>query len=144
MKIDHASGSSMNGAVSIIVPVYNCEKWLPDCIESLTRQTYSELEIILVNDGSTDGSLSICKKYEKQDERIYLVNKKNGGVSSARNTGLKHANGEWVTFVDADDWLETDAIERICRELQEDIDCCFCDIVHTPDKKGTWKPQYLT
>lgn len=95
--------------ISIIVPIYNCEKYLEQCIGSLVKQTYSDIEIILVNDGSTDSSLSICKKYSETDDRIQVINKKNGGVSSARNVGIKVSTGEYVIFVDADDWLSLDA-----------------------------------
>ena len=100
-----------NELVSIIVPVYNCEKYIDRCIKSLIGQTYKNLEIIIINDGSTDNSLEIIRKYEKKDTRIKLIDKNNEGVSVARNFGIKHANGKYLTFVDADDWLELNAIE---------------------------------
>lgn len=105
----------MIGKVSIIVPIYNCEKWLPTYLDSLINQTYSEIEILLVNDGSTDRSLDICKKYTENDRRIRILNKMNGGVSSARNEGIRHAIGEWIMFVDADDWLEADTLKNMWR-----------------------------
>ena len=89
--------------ISVIVPVYNVEKELPRCIESLLTQTYSNFELLLINDGSSDGSPEIMEKYAEKDPRIRTLHKKNGGVSSARNRGLEQAKGEYVCFVDADD-----------------------------------------
>ncbi|MEE0691753.1 MAG: glycosyltransferase [Lachnospiraceae bacterium] len=97
--------------VSIIVPVFNVEKYLPKCIESLLRQTYTNLEIILSDDGSTDESSLICDRYAVYDSRIKVIHKENGGLSDARNAGLGILTGEYVTFVDSDDYLEKDAIE---------------------------------
>lgn len=105
--------------VSVIVPIYNKEKELGRCIDSITNQTYSDLEIILVNDGSTDNSLTICNMYEKTDSRIEVINKENGGVSTARNSGLKKATGEWIMFVDPDDMLLTDCIERLIQGVRD-------------------------
>lgn len=92
--------------ISIIVPVYNVEKYLPKCIESILGQSYSNFELILVDDGSKDKSGSICDEYAKIDNRIKVYHKQNGGVSSARNLGLDNAHGEWITFVDSDDIVE--------------------------------------
>lgn len=92
--------------ISVIVPVYNAEKYLDKCITSLLNQTYKKIEIILVNDGSTDNSLSICNKYKLSDDRITVINKKNGGASSARNAGIKVANGDYIMFADADDYAD--------------------------------------
>ena len=93
----------MKDLISVIVPVYNREKNIADCIESLLQQTYDNLEIILVDDGSKDSSLDICNKYAQQNKKIKIVSKENGGVSSARNAGLKAATGDYIGFVDADD-----------------------------------------
>ena len=101
-----------NIKVSIIIPVYNVEKYLPFCIESCINQTLKELEIILVNDGSTDNSLAICEKYAKSDSRIKVINKQNEGVSVARNIGIEAAQGEYIQFTDADDWLAPCALEH--------------------------------
>ena len=92
--------------ISIIMPIYNCEKYLKRSIESVLNQTYKNLELILINDGSTDNSLKVCREYERKDDRVQVIDKKNGGVSSSRNAGFKIATGEYVTFVDADDWIE--------------------------------------
>lgn len=97
--------------VSIIIPIYNMEKYLEKCIESIINQSYSNLEIILVNDGSKDDSLKICEKYRKIDKRVKVIDKQNGGVSSARNIGLNNSTGEWINFMDPDDWAEKDMIE---------------------------------
>ena len=93
--------------ISVIVPVYNTEKYLDRCIQSILAQTYTDFELLLIDDGSTDLSGEICDKYAEQDSRVKVFHKENGGVSSARNLGLDKANGDWVTFVDADDWVTT-------------------------------------
>lgn len=96
--------------VSIIVPVFNVEKYLSRCIDSLIEQDYEQIEIILVNDGSTDSSMTICKKYEKKDSRIRIIDQLNQGLSMARNAGLKAASGKYICFVDSDDWVEKDYV----------------------------------
>ena len=93
--------------VSVIIPVYNIEKYLKKCLDSVTNQTFSDIEIICVNDGSTDNSLSILEEYAKKDNRIKIINKENGGLSSAWNAGLNEVSSEYVTFVDGDDWIDT-------------------------------------
>lgn len=97
--------------ISVIVPIYNTSRFLKTCIESILDQTFKDIEIILINDGSTDRSLSICKRYESKDHRIVVVNKTNEGVDKARFYGLKIAKGEYITFVDSDDWLKKDALK---------------------------------
>lgn len=127
--------------ISIIVPVYNVERYISRCIESLINQTYINIEIILVDDGSTDNSYNICEKYAKEDLRVKLFHKKNGGVSSARNIGLKNAKGEYITFVDSDDWVKDDMIEHLLKKLNDnnvDISICTC-IVAT--NESMWDPN---
>lgn len=97
--------------VSIIVPVYNTEKYLHDCLQSVISQTYSNLEIILVDDGSTDASGTICDEYSRSDGRILVIHQQNSGAAAARNTGLRAMTGDWVTFVDSDDWVEPNMVE---------------------------------
>ncbi|MDO5544819.1 MAG: glycosyltransferase [Eubacteriales bacterium] len=92
--------------ISVIVPVYNVSAWLPRCVDSILAQTYKNLEILLVDDGSTDDSGRICEEYAKKDTRIRVLHKKNGGLSSARNAGLDVAAGQYIGFVDSDDWIE--------------------------------------
>lgn len=106
---------------SLILPVYNVEKYLDKCMESIMEQTYSDFEVILVNDGSKDNSLSLCQDYANLDERVKVINKENGGVSSARNEGIKQATGEWIVFIDPDDWIESQCIEK-CAQLIEKND----------------------
>jgi len=108
-----------NPLISIIVPVYNVETYLPKCLDSIINQTYENLEIIIVNDGSTDNSPQICEKYAKQDSRIKLLHKKNGGLSSARNAGLDIANGEYLGFVDSDDYIEKNMYLEMLTYLKE-------------------------
>ncbi|MBI9014106.1 MAG: glycosyltransferase [Clostridiales bacterium] len=103
--------------VSIIVPIYNCEKYLERCIVSILNQTYSDLELILVNDGSTDGSLDVCKKFIAADNRIKLINKINTGVSDSRNKGLQMAKGKLIGFVDADDWVDNSTFDKAIEAL---------------------------
>lgn len=102
-----------NPLISIIIPVYNLGKYLPKCIDSVLAQTYKNIEIIPVDDGSTDNSANVLKEYAKSDSRIKAVFKKNGGVSSARNSGIENSCGEYIYFLDGDDWLEADAIEKL-------------------------------
>lgn len=104
--------------VSIVIPVYNVEKYLARCLESCINQTYENLEIICVNDGSTDNSLKILEQYQKLDSRIQIINKENGGLSSARNTGLKHVKGKYILFVDSDDYISTIAIEKLLENAE--------------------------
>lgn len=106
----------MNNLITIIVPIYNAEKYLHKCIQSLVNQTYQNLEIILVNDGSTDDSGIIIEKYAKKDARIQVFNQKNAGVSKARNIALDIMKGDWVLFVDADDYLEINFCEKILQQ----------------------------
>lgn len=115
----------MSLLLSVIVPVYNTEPWLPRCLDSLCGQTYRNLEIICVNDGSTDDSSAILDAYATMDSRIKVIHQKNAGLSAARNAGLKVANGEWITGVDSDDWLELDAYSRVMRLATEDVDMVF-------------------
>lgn len=113
--------------ISIIVPVYNVEEYLEQCVESLINQTYSDLEIILVNDGSTDNSPAICNKYAKKDDRIKVIHKQNGGLSDARNTGLNKAQGAYIAFVDSDDWVKPTMLEHLytaCVKYDAEISCC--------------------
>ena len=109
----------MEHLVSIIVPVYNTGEYLAPCIESLTSQTYSNLEIILVDDGSTDGSGAVCDEFAHRDSRVKVIHQKNAGVSAARNAGLEIASGTYLTFVDADDGLVPHGLETALRYLRE-------------------------
>lgn len=117
----------MKDLISIIVPIYNVEKYLNKCIESIVNQTYENIEIILIDDGSNDNSGIICDEYAKKDNRIIVVHKENGGVSSARNKGLKIAKGEWISFVDADDWIEQIFCQTLLNKVtQEQADIALC------------------
>ena len=117
----------MDPIISIIVPIYNVGKYLPRCIESILNQTFNNFELILVNDGSTDNSGVICDDYAKKDTRIKIVHKSNGGVSSARNAGLYVAKGEYIGFVDPDDYIDKNMYEklyRLCVDNNSDIAIC--------------------
>ena len=106
-------------AISIIVPVYNVEKYIEKCLESIVSQTCRDIEVIIVDDGSPDQSSAIYEKYAAKDPRIKVIRQKNAGVSAARNTGIENAGGRFLMFVDSDDWLEPDACEVLLREQQE-------------------------
>ena len=105
--------------ISVIIPVYNAEKYIPECVDSILRQTYQDFEIILINDGSSDGSEQICRKYEKEDHRIKVISQKNAGVCAARNIGLDNATGNTVTFVDSDDWLPENSLALLYDEYKK-------------------------
>ena len=105
--------------ISVIVPVYNVEQYLHECIESIVRQSYGDFELILVDDGSSDASGSICDKAAGNDERITVIHKPNEGVSIARNVGIESARSEWITFVDSDDIIEEDYLENLYRKAQQ-------------------------
>ena len=109
--------------VSIIVPAYNCIKSLEHCVGSVRQQTYTDFELILVDDGSTDGSGKLCDRFAAEDERIRVIHKPNGGVSSARNAGIDVADGEYITFCDSDDYLEPDYIETLLKTAKSNPDC---------------------
>lgn len=92
--------------ISIIIPVYNVEKYLATCLDSVINQTYKNLEILLIDDGSTDSSGLICEQYSKKDTRIKTIHKKNGGLSDARNVGISYASGDYISFIDSDDFID--------------------------------------
>lgn len=110
----------MNDLISIIVPVYKVEKELPKCLDSILTQTYSKLEILLIDDGSPDRCPEICEEYARKDDRIKVFHKVNGGLSSARNYGLDRCTGEYIAFVDSDDWITPDFIETLWRNLKKE------------------------
>ena len=118
--------------ISVIVPVYNVEEFLEQCLESIVTQTYIDLEIILVNDGSTDQSSKICDDFVKRDPRVKLIHQINGGVSSARNIGIKVATGEYITFVDSDDWLEKEMYQKMMYavKIQNESEVIMCDFIN--------------
>lgn len=117
----------MKEFISVIVPVYNVAHYLPQCLDSLIAQTYTALEIILIDDGSTDGSSAICDAYAARDSRIRVIHQKNGGAANAKNAGLRIATGEYLAFADSDDWVETDAYEHMLNLLKgENADAVQC------------------
>ena len=117
----------MNPLVSIIVPVYNGEKVIERCMRSLIGQTYENIEIIVLNDGSKDHTMQILNKYEKLDSRIRVIDKPNSGVSDTRNQGLNLATGDYVQFVDSDDWIPNNATEQLVHGMQQNCEMVICD-----------------
>jgi glycosyltransferase involved in cell wall biosynthesis len=123
--------------LSVIVPIYNTENYLRECLDSLVQQTYSNVEIILVDDGSTDGSFAICKEYESRFDNIILFHKENGGGGSARNLALDYVTGDYVTFVDSDDWIIDKACETIMSLIEEyGADIVHCEVFKEIDKRN--------
>ncbi|EKI8131646.1 TPA: glycosyltransferase family 2 protein, partial [Enterococcus faecalis] len=120
--------------VSVVIPVYNVEKYVEKCLDSVINQTYQNLEIIIVNDGSTDNSLSVCQKKKLSDSRIKLINKENGGLSSARNAGIECAQGEFICFIDSDDWIELDYIEVLLNGMENtNVDISVIQMIKVKD-----------
>lgn len=126
----------MNPILSVVVPVYNVEKYIHRCVNSLTNQSFKDIEIILVDDGSPDACPSICDDLLKTDKRIKVIHKRNGGLSSARNAGMRIARGKYIGFVDSDDDVELDMYEKMVRTAEQtDVDFVMCDYIRI-DKCG--------
>lgn len=125
--------------VSIIVPVYNINQYLPGCVQSLLAQTHPDIEILLIDDGSTDGSGRLCDSLAASDQRITAVHKENGGLSDARNAGLDRAKGDWILFVDGDDYLAPEAVERLLPFATPDVD--FVQFLYQETGDTDWRPD---
>ena len=127
-----------NPFISIIVPIYSIpELYLRQCIESCINQTVGDLEVLLVDDGSPDNCGQICDEYANKDKRLKVIHKKNGGLVSARNTGFEAASGEWMTYLDGDDWLSSDFVEKIKKVLSKyrELDMVFFCAAQEYDNK---------
>lgn len=122
--------------ISIIIPCYNSEKYLKACMDSVLEQSFQDFEAILIDDGSKDDTLALAREIERADARVHVLAKENGGVAAARNLGLKHARGEWITFVDSDDLLPKDALETLLSGVDEETDMVVC-AHETFDESGT-------
>ena len=130
--------------ISVVVPIYKVEKFLPTCIESIIRQSYRNLELILVDDGSPDSCPSICEKYKQVDSRIKVIHKKNGGLSDARNAGLKIAEGKWITFIDSDDYVGIDFLKELYRvAVVNETDISICDYSTVLNNHRTGKKRHI-
>ena len=128
--------------ISVIVPVYNVEEYLEECLDSIQCQTYSNIEVILVNDGSTDHSQEICERYCKQDPRFRLINQANKGLSGARNRGMTESKGELITFVDSDDVLKEDMLEQLIKQVtSDDIDIVECWYTNDQEELAIPSPE---
>lgn len=125
----------MSSLISIIIPIYNTQEYLSRCLESVVNQTYKNLEIILINDGSTDNSLSICQKYKSKDSRIVLLSQQNSGQALARNNALDITKGDYVAFIDSDDWISLDYIEILYRNIKSyDADISLVSFLKCSEK----------
>lgn len=130
--------------VTIIVPIYNVEKYLRKSIESTINQTYENIEVILIDDGSTDNSGIICEEYQKLDSRVKVIHKENGGLSSARNVGLDNCTGRFIMFLDSDDFLELDAVEKMCKEIQtKEADYVIGNYINCTEEGEKWDKPYF-
>ena len=123
--------------ISVIVPIYNDDRYLHECLDSIINQTFEDIEIICVNDGSTDESLNILKQYESRDCRVKVISQENKGVGAARNAGIKIASGEYIYFIDADDFLELTGLEEMYDLSQQmDLDLLIFKLVTFDDETG--------
>lgn len=131
--------------VSVIVPIYNVEKYISKCIESIKNQTLTDFECLLVNDGTPDYSIEVAKEVFGNDQRFKILNKENGGLSDARNFGLKHANGEYVFFLDSDDYIADDTLELAYKKaIEHDSDICVFDMMYVwPDREEVSVGGYI-
>lgn len=134
-----------NVEVSVVIPVYNVYEWIDDCMESVINQTYTDFEVILVNDGSIDGSEEKCKEWEQKDGRVRMISIPHQGVQVCRNIGIRKAKGEYIAFIDADDWVELDYLqklyEKICKTDADLVECDFWRYDNNTGKK-TYRPSY--
>lgn len=137
----------MNNKISVIIPVYKVEEFLDDCVQSVLAQTHTNMEIILVDDGSPDNCPAMCDSWSEKDKRIKVIHKPNGGLSDARNAGLEIATGEYISFIDSDDWILPEMYERMLSLIQkENADICACNIrSYHSDHEEVWGfKEYFT
>ena len=133
-----------NIKISIIVPIYNVEEYLENCLQSILAQTYPHLELILVDDGSPDNCPRLCDEWKNKDARIEVIHKENGGPSSARNAGLDIATGDYVYFLDSDDWLEKNALQTLVENLQKNaVDCIGFSFIKEFENFSEHEPNML-
>ncbi len=132
----------MNELITIVVPVYNVDQYLDKCVNSIVNQTYTNLEIILIDDGSTDNSGKLCDEWEKRDYRIQVIHQENSGLSEARNVGIENSNGNYIAFVDSDDFVKNDMYEILLKNLKEyNADVSFCSSFAFSDENEICKFQ---
>ena len=129
-----------NIEISVIVPVYNSEKYLKQCLDSIVGQTFKDIEIICVNDGSTDSSSQILAEYASKDDRFVIINQENGGAGKARNTGLDASRGKYLSFLDSDDFFESTMLEKAYKKIEQD-NSDF--VVYNSDQYITDKDDYI-
>lgn len=136
----------MKPMISVIIPVYKVEDYLDKCVKSILDQTYSELEIVLVDDGSPDQCPEMCDSWAERDSRIKVIHKQNGGLSDARNAGLDICTGEYIAFVDSDDWIKANMYQIMMETLErENADICACNIISCyPDREVSWGGKVYT
>ena len=129
--------------LSIIIPIYNSEKYINNCINSIINQKGIKFEVLLIDDGSTDNSSQICDNYAQLDTRIKVFHKENGGVSSARNLGIENSRGKWITFIDSDDWLNSEYIQSINNILNLNIDLTIYNYISFLSKKRQEQGRFI-
>ena len=116
---------------SILVPIHIVRKYLPECLDHITDQSFSDFELILVDDGSTDQCSDICDEYLEKDRRVRVIHQINSKISAARNAGMEIAEGEWISFIDSDDWVHEDYLRLLMNGVQEDTDVVICQCLQT-------------
>lgn len=143
MNVRKIGGSYMK--ISVIIPVYNVEKYIEDCLKSVLNQSYANIEILIVNDGSTDNSGYICERYSKEYNNIKLINKKNKGLSAARNTGIQNSSGDYLIFLDSDDYWDKDFLTSLVQIVKKDveIDYVFFRFKYYYEKRGYFEEERL-
>lgn len=130
----------MKPVISVIIPVYNVEKYIRQCVDSVLEQSYKDFELILVDDGSPDNCPRICDEYARKDSRVHVIHQMNSGVSAARNKGIEHAKGEWISFIDSDDWVDIDYLEKF--ELdKDDADLIIQGLEYYDNRNGQYFKQ---
>lgn len=135
--MDNEENKVKGKKISVIVPAYNTEKYIERCLRSIIKQTYQNIEIIIVDDGSIDRTVEFCMRYQQIDSRIVVLTKKNGGAGSVRNLGLKNASGDYISFIDSDDYVEEQMLEVLVRLLEDNnADISFCGVYTNPSEKS--------
>lgn len=137
----------MDGLISVVIPVYNAEEFVSRCLESICCQTYKKLEILVIDDGSKDNTFAICNEFAKLDSRIKVIHQENSGVSAARNLGIEKATGEYISFIDADDYIKEDYFEHLLKDLVKyNVDISCCNMIEIQDGKQVFfsRPRVIS
>ena len=130
--------------IGVIIPVYNVEKYLEQCVDSVLNQSFKDIEIILVDDGSKDSSGEICDYYKEKDSRVKVIHKENGGLSDARNMGIRQCSSEYILFLDSDDYWKENCLEEIARCIEDNVDIVFLTAAKYFEQTGQIEEKFET